>query len=100
MIDSSQIALEYIKKEDFLGSYRGMRYRLSKQLSKDSGDQSGGQNIIEVIIWPEPYNFFKTPVEKKQRKEFPFSPEGKEEAVLWLNEEYHRQKVLWEDSLC
>ena len=101
MIDSGQIALEYIKKEDFLGSYRGMRYRLSKQQIKSSeGEEEVTKDILEVVIWPEPYNFFKTPADKKQKKEFSFSANGKEEAVVWLNEQYDQQKSLWEDSLC
>ena len=101
MIDSGQIALEYVKKEDFFGSYRGMRYRLSKQQIKMlEKEEEVTKDILEVIIWPEPYNFFKTPSEKKQRKEFVFSADGKEEAVIWLNEQYDKQKPLWEDSLC
>ena len=30
MIDSATISIQYIKKDDFTGSYKGMRYRLSK----------------------------------------------------------------------
>ena len=51
----SSIALEFIKKEPMTGSYRGMRYRLSR-----SGDE------IEACIWPEPYNYIKTADELKQ----------------------------------
>ena len=66
----------------------GMRYRLSK-----AGDG------MEVVIWPGPYNFIKTPENKKQRKEFPLTIEGKEEAVKWLNEQYEVQKPLWDSVL-
>lgn len=88
MIDSATISIQYIKKDDFTGSYKGMRYRLSK-----SGDG------MEVVIWPGPYNFVKTPEQKKQRKEFPLTVEGKEEAVKWLNEQYGVQKQLWDSAL-
>ena len=97
MIDSRTIALEYIKKEDFLGSYRGMRYRLAK---KEETIREEEETVIEVILWPEPYNFFKTEEEKKQRRCFPFSPQGKEEAVQWMNEQYREQRPLWDSALC
>lgn len=88
MIDSATISIQYIKKDDFTGSYKGMRYRLSK-----IGDG------MEVVIWPGPYNYIKTPDHKKQRKEFALSIEGKEEAVNWLNEQYTVQKPLWDSAL-
>ena len=97
MIDSRTIALEYIKKEDFLGSYRGMRYRLAKKVEIIEEE---GKTVIEVILWPEPYNFFKTPDEKKQKKLFPFTLQGKEEAVEWMNEQYTKQKSLWDTAVC
>ena len=88
MIDSATISIQYIKKDDFTGSFKGMRYRLSKM-----GDG------MEVVIWPGPYNYIKTPDQKKQRKEFALTIEGKEEAVKWLNEQYEQQKPLWDSAL-
>ena len=88
MIDSATISIQYIKKDDFTGSFKGMRYRLSK-----SGDK------MEVVIWPGPYNFLKTPEQKKQRKAFPLTIEGKENAVKWLNEQYEGQRPLWDSAL-
>ena len=99
MIDSNTIALEYIKKEDFLGSYKGMRYRLARRLETKEASPEETQTVIEVIIWPEPYNFFKTPEQKKQRKSFEFSANGKEAAVEWLNLQYNEQRPLW-DMVC
>ncbi|MBR5598189.1 MAG: GNAT family acetyltransferase [Lachnospiraceae bacterium] len=88
MIDAATISIQYIKKDDFTGSFKGMRYRLAKV-----GDG------MEVVIWPGPYNFIKTPEAKKQRKGFALSIEGKEEAVKWLNEQYELQKTLWDSAL-
>lgn len=88
MIDSATISIQYIKKDDFTGSYKGMRYRLAKS---DEG--------MEVVIWPGPFNFLKTPEQKKQRKNFPLTVEGKENAVAWLNEQYEMQKSLWDSVL-
>lgn len=88
MIDSATISIQYIKKEDFTGSYKGMRYRLAK----------AGEGM-EVVIWPQPYNYIKTAEQKKQRKKFPLTIEGKEDAVKWLNEQYINQKQLWDSAL-
>ena len=77
MIDPNTISVNYIKKEPFTGGFQGMRYRLIK-----SGEG------MEVTIWPEPYNFLKTPEEKKQSKQFPLTIDGRNEAVAWMNEQY------------
>lgn len=92
MIDKEKFhVFNYVKKEEYSASMEGMRYMLKK---KESGEGS----LLEVCIWPEPYCYAKTPEEKKQRKEFPFSAEGVEEAADWLNEQYLQQKPLWELS--
>ena len=88
MIDSATISIQYIKKDDFTGSFKGMRYRLSKTAEG-----------MEAVIWPGPYNYIKTPEQKKQRKQFPLTIEGKEEAVAWLNKQYEIQKPLWDSAL-
>ena len=88
MIEQTAISVNYIKKEPVTGSYKGMRYRMVK----DKDD-------MEVTIWPEPYNYITTPEEKKQRKIFPLTNEGKEEAVTWMNEQYEQQKDLWNLAL-
>lgn len=78
----------YIKREEYTGSMKGMRYMLKK---KEAGDTVN----LEVVIWPEPLGYAKTPENKKQRMEFGFSQEGLEEAVDWMNEQYEQQKALW-----
>ncbi|MCR5799956.1 MAG: GNAT family acetyltransferase [Lachnospiraceae bacterium] len=86
-IPGNTIALNYIKKEPFIGSFKGMRYRL-----KNAGDD------MEVCIWPEPYNFIKTKDELKQYAHFPLDADGKDAAVEWLNNQYEGQKELWDMS--
>lgn len=87
-IQKNSIALAYIKKEPMTGSYKGMRYKLSK-----SGDN------IKVCIWPEPFNFISTKEELKQYNEFPLTEEGKDEAVDWLNTQVDDQAALWESAI-
>ena len=84
MIQQSLITLDYIKKEEFNGSFSGMRYHLKKI-----------DDVIEVAIWPEPNNFVKTNKELIQTKKFEFSQLGKEKAVDWLNLQYETQIELW-----
>lgn len=81
----------YVKKEEYSASMDGMRYMLRKR-------ENENENVLEVIIWPEPYCCAKTEEEKKQRREFAFSPEGIMQAADWLNEQYVEQKPLWELS--
>lgn len=76
--------LNYVKKEEYTGSMDGMRYMLKKK-----------EDNLEVIIWPEPYGYAKTPEEKKMRKEFAFSEDGLQEAVRFLNEQWISQEPLW-----
>lgn len=83
--------LNYIKKEEYCASMEGMRYMLKKKEAEEAP-------VLEVIIWPQPYCYAKTPEEKKQRKEFAFSADGVAEAADWLNEQYTEQKPLWELS--
>lgn len=87
-IPKNSIAVAFIKKEPMTGSYKGMRYKLSK-----AGDN------IQVCIWPEPFNFVTTKDELKQYREFPFSEEGKDEAVDWMNAQVDEQAMLWESAL-
>lgn len=92
MIDKEQFHIfNYIKKEEYTASMKGMRYMLKKKEKEEKA-------VLEVIIWPEPYCYAKTPEEKKQRMEFEFSAQGVEQAADWLNEQYEQQKPLWELS--
>lgn len=79
--------LNYVKKEEYTGSMDGMRYMLKKT-----------DDELEVIIWPEPYNYAKTPETSKIRRNFTFSEEGLQEAVAYLNEQWTLQRPLWELS--
>lgn len=85
MIDTQKVSLNFIKKEVFTGSDEGMRYRLEKK-----GDK------LFANVWPEPYNFIKTDEALKVSESFELTPEGKEEAVKWLNEQKLTRAKLWD----
>ena len=70
--------VNFLKKENFTGSDRGMRYRMEKT----DGEE---KTVLTVTVWPEPYGYDATSEEKKTRKQFDFSEEGIEQGVEWLN---------------
>ena len=75
----------FIKKDDYTGSMDGMRYLLRKGSVE-------GEERLEVVTWPEPYNYAKTPEEEKQRNFFSFSEGGLEEAADWLNRQQEQYR--------
>ena len=88
MIDTNKVSFNFIKKEPFTGSDSGMRYRLEKY-------SEGEQDYILANVWPEPYNFISTEAALKTSETFPLTPEGKEEAVNWLNSMLETKAELW-----
>lgn len=73
--------MNFYKKEKFTGSYKGMRYLLKKDTEEDEA-------IFRCYVWPGPYNFASTPDEQKKTASFPFTVEGKQAAVDWMNEQW------------
>jgi len=93
MIDYDHFhVLNYVKKEEYTGS---MRYMLKKKVVPRDDQE---ETCLEVIIWPEPYGYARTEEEKKLRKDFPFSEDGLKEAVVYLNQQFEDQRVLWDLS--
>lgn len=93
MIDlHGQAGLPYVNRNAYTGSYQGMRYRLRKAVKEED------EKFLEAVVYPEPYGFEATAEEEKTFREFPFTQEGFEEAIAWLNEEYERQKERWEQA--
>ena len=84
--------MNFYKKENFTGSYKGMRYLLKKdtvELPSDNPDTpTETKTIFRCYIWPGPYNFATTPDDQKLTAEFPFSEDGKQAAVDWMNEQW------------
>ena len=74
----------YEEKQAFSGSDSGLRYRI--KMGTPDGDE--GPKVLEVWAWPEPLSFENTDDDKKLYKDFPFTEEGLEAAVDWLNEHH------------
>ncbi len=85
----------------FLGSYKGMRFRLARSplenvFFKSKEEKAAG--VLVATIWPEPFSYDMTPDEEKVSKEFPFTEEGKVAAVDWFNEQYDAHEEEWKNS--
>lgn len=85
MINTIGLSIKALKKEPFSGSHCGMRYYLSAD-----GD------ILSVYIYPEPWCFEATPEDQKEKKEFPFTQEGLDAAIGWMNDVFLSQREKWE----
>lgn len=93
MIDlSGMISIPFLKKSVFTGSYQGMRYLLRKdeKMVKEAAGEEAAQTepVLTAVIWPEPFNYAMTAEEKKSSRAFPFTEDGIQAAVAWMNEEY------------
>lgn len=75
------LSLNFVKKEDYAGSYQGLRYMLHQETVEE-------EKKLQVYIWPEPFGFEATPAEVKQSALFDFSEEGMQQAIDWMNEHY------------
>lgn len=82
--------LEFYKKlSPFYGSSEGIRYRIAKeplQKGKTKEEEAALNPKLMATCWPEPYNYETTPDDQKISEYFPFSEEGMQMAVDWINE--------------
>ena len=81
----------YTYGQPFSGSYEGMRYRVERQFDKDEQGKDTGDPYFAAAVWPEPFCYEVTDQEKIERKRFPFSEEGKDQLIAWLNEKYEKE---------
>lgn len=85
------LSMEYLKKTEFTGCHKGMRYRLEKV-------EEDGEKKLKVTVWPEPFNFFTTPAEQKQSELFAFEEDGVVDAVAWMNDRLLTDKEKWDHA--
>lgn len=84
MIYTPGLSINFLKKESYSGSHAGMRFYLI-----------GAEDKINVCIYPEPWCFEKTPEDSKIWEEFPFSDDGLEQALTWIEESYKKDIEKW-----
>lgn len=84
--------------QPYYGSYCGMRFRLARDpmvnvYGKSKEVKEDGKLI--AITWPGQKAFEYTDEEEKTSAIFPYTDEGKETAIQWLNDQYEQQKERW-----
>ena len=88
--------LNYYKKTSYTGWMNGMRFLIKREAPED------GDAIFHAWVWPGPLIFDLAAEEKKRDFTAPFSNEGKQQIVDWINSQYennpdlfqHEEKVL------
>lgn len=84
--------------QPYFGSYLGMRYRLARDPLKNvygkSKEEKEAANLT-AMVWPEPLSYEFVQEEDKVTAKFPYTKEGKSQAIAWLNEQYLQQKDRW-----
>lgn len=84
MLDRADfLSLNFIKKEDFTGSHKGMRFMLRQETAQE-------EKKLKVYIWSEPFGFDATPDGEKLSELFEFSEDGLGQAIGWMNSQYER----------
>ena len=91
----------YKKGAAFLGSIRGMRYRLIKDEVKETTEE-GEEKVIKtrfkLSVWEEPFSYENTDAGLIRDHYFEFDEEGRKQAVDKINEEYQRDITYWHDA--
>ncbi|MDE7323751.1 MAG: hypothetical protein K2N73_13740 [Lachnospiraceae bacterium] len=79
------LSLNFVKKEDFTGSHKGIRFMLHMETLEQ-------EKKLKVYLWSEPFGFEATPDDEKISELFAFNEGGLEEAIDWINENYESVK--------
>jgi hypothetical protein len=87
------LALNFYEKSPFCGSFNHMHYKIEK-IKEET--EEGEIKKLKVTYWPGPYASDKTPDSLKQSELFEFSDEGLKLIAAFLNEQYIKQKELWD----
>ena len=92
MIEPSDISSfeRYRYNSTFTGSYKGMRFRI---VHPKKGEDE--EDMIIVDVYPGPYCFEKTADELKERTTYPYSVDGYEQIVPYLNKYYEEHMDMW-----
>ena len=84
----------YYYGEAYFGSHSGMRFRLARDPLENvayAPPEKRDDARLKASIWPEPYAYAKTPPEQITDAFFPFTEDGIQEAVAWMNEQFEKR---------
>ena len=83
------LSMEFFKKTEYTGCHKGMRYRI-EGVSVEDGKK------LKAMVWPEPFNYFTTPVSERMEEVFDFSEDGIVDAIAWMNDMLFAHKDKWD----
>ena len=86
--------IEYFKKTNYLGSISGMRFCIGKH---EEGEEDSKVKMLRVTIWPGPFSMDKTDPSLMYDEDFPFSPDGIEQCIDYVNSQYADKQRQWDD---
>jgi hypothetical protein len=95
LTDKEVLNMNYYKKTSYSGWMGGMRFLIKREQPESAEGEEPKSPIFHVWVWPGPYIFSMTPADKKLTAQFPFTKEGKSQAVAWINEQYESHSDLW-----
>jgi hypothetical protein len=81
--------LNYYKKTSFSGWINGMRFLIKREAPED------GDEIFHAWVWPGPLIFALSADDTKNDFTAPFSDEGKQTVVDWINSQYENHPERW-----
>ena len=85
--------VHYEYGEAYFASSDGMRARLAREPLQNvhwTPPDKRGPAVLLATWWTGPYAYAATPAEEMTSREFPYSEQGLDEAVAWLNGELDR----------
>ena len=99
MIERKDILpIPYLKKADFSGSYKGLRFRFQmgkREAAAEEGEGKGERQVLEITAWEAPYCYDVTPEEARLKTEAEFSEEGIQQGIDWLNGLWEAEPERW-----
>lgn len=82
--------LNYYKKASYTGWMNGMRFLIRREQPDEDSEA-----VFHAWVWPGPYIFDLTDDAEKIDFTAPFSDEGKQAVVDWINMQYEDHPELW-----
>ena len=86
----------------YTGECGGMHFRMERNPLENvvfnHDPHKNDEALFNVIVWRGPFNY-DTTTHKKTTSQFPFTEEGRIEAVEWLNERYAERTDYWAEGI-
>lgn len=81
--------LNYYKKASYSGWINGMRFLIRREAPED------GDACFHAWVWPGPLIFDRTDDALKEEFTAPFTADGKQQTVDWINAQYEAHPEKW-----